>query len=263
MCTTSHTTGNTFGGKAEEMQSPEVTAQLLAIVEVDHDQRVSCGNPGCGHSVHKAIHLVQDGQRLLVLGSSCFKKRYGAAPLGQPRYSGGAGRKLSTEERDLLLNNTAALVEQFEREREASLHKLRVTKVAFAARANARGSSQSESLPSPENKTLVYARSPVKVSSARRAVPWTWMKPGTSMAGFKLKDGTAWVRVQHVDGRQLLTPWPTFDGWDEWLPAHLGSPEHALGAYVVIDLRETISFVRSRAVRERVSGLWAEIQSVF
>ena len=88
------------------------------------------------------------------------------------------------------------------------------------------------------------------------------MKPGTSMAGFKLKDGTAWVRVQHVDGRQLLTPWPTFDGWDEWLPAHLGSPEHVLGAYVVADLRETISFVRCLAVRECISGVWVEIQRV-
>ena len=243
--------------------APAVPFVLLAVVEVERDHRVLCGNPGCGHSVHKAIHLVQDGDHLLVLGSSCFKKRYGAALLGQPRYSGGDGRKLSTEERDLLLNNTAALVEQFEREREASLHKLREMKVAFAARAHALGPSQSEPLPRPENKTPVYGRSAVNASSARRAVPWTWMKPGTSMAGFKLKDGTAWVRVQHVDGRQLLTPWPTFDGWDEWLPAHLGSPEHALGAYVVIDLRETVSFVRSRAVRERVSGLWAEIQSVF
>ena len=44
---------------------------------------------------------------------------------------------------------------------------------------------------------------------------------------------------------------------------NMGCPESVLGAYVAVDQRETISFVRSRAVRERVSGLWAEIQSVF
>ena len=35
----------------------------------------------------------------------------------------------------------------------------------------------------------------------------------------------------------------------------LGTSEHARVAHVVIDLWEAISFVRSRAVRERVSGI--------
>ena len=236
-------------------------AQLLAIVEVDHDKRVRCGSPGCGHSVYRAIHLVREGDRVFVLGSDCFKKRYGFASLEQPRYGSGAGRRLSIEERDLLLNNTAALVERFELEREASLRKLREMKAAFAARSSARGPSQAETIFPAKNKTLVFGSNAAKTSSARRAAPWEWMKPGTSMAGFKLKDGTGWVRVQNLDGRQMLAPWPNFEGWDEWLPAHLGSPELSLGAYVVIDVREVISFLRSRAVRERVSGLWTEIQS--
>jgi hypothetical protein len=33
------------------------TAQLLVIVSVDSAQRVLCQNPGCGHSVYRAIHV--------------------------------------------------------------------------------------------------------------------------------------------------------------------------------------------------------------
>lgn len=230
-------------------------ARLLAIVEVDHDQRVRCGNPGCGHSVYKAIHVVQDGQELLVLGSTCFDKRYGLGALGAPHYGGGGGRRLTSDERELLLHNTQALLQQFDAEQEAQRKELLRIQEEMSARTPLLCGE------APLRQPQAIATRPLLAQ--RGSVPWSWMKVGTSLAGFKLRDGTGWVRVQHRDGRQMLAPWPVFDGWDEWLPAHLGRPEHALGAYVVIDLRETISFVRSRAVRERVSGFWAETQSVF
>ena len=50
--------------------------KLLAIVEVDKKKRVQCGQRGCGHGVYKAIHIVQDDDGLLVLGSTCYAKRY-------------------------------------------------------------------------------------------------------------------------------------------------------------------------------------------
>lgn len=66
---------------SQESQEERLRARLLAIVEVDHDQRVRCGQPACGHSVYKAIHVVQDGDDLLVLGSKCFNNRYGSGGL--------------------------------------------------------------------------------------------------------------------------------------------------------------------------------------
>ncbi len=43
-------------------KKPEIrTAHLLAIVEEDKSERVQCQEPGCGHSVYQAIHVVRDG----------------------------------------------------------------------------------------------------------------------------------------------------------------------------------------------------------
>lgn len=236
--------------------------QLLAVVEVDHEQRVRCENPGCGHAVHKAIHVVQEGTQLLVLGSTCFNRRYGTASLGAPRYSEGSSRMLSAEERDLLLSNTAALLEQFAREHEASLRRRQEKSVLLPAQPHALRRSQSEPRLLTRANTPLSKWSTATTSYAKRVVPWQWMRPGTSMAGFKLSDGTAWVRVQHQDGRQMLAPWPPFEAWDEWLPAHLGSPEQGLGAYALTDLPAAISFLRSLRERERVSGFWTEIERV-
>jgi len=79
-------------------------AELLAIVGVDQSQRVRCGQPGCGHSVYRHIHVVREGADLIVLGSTCFEKRYGGISiLGAPRYGGGSGKQLTEEERLLLV----------------------------------------------------------------------------------------------------------------------------------------------------------------
>lgn len=42
---------------------------LMAIVQVDKAERVYCAQPGCHHTVYKAIHVVKEGDHLLVLGS--------------------------------------------------------------------------------------------------------------------------------------------------------------------------------------------------
>lgn len=40
--------------------------RLLAIVEVDKSEKVFCAQPGCHHTVYKAIHVVKEGEMLLV-----------------------------------------------------------------------------------------------------------------------------------------------------------------------------------------------------
>jgi hypothetical protein len=93
-------------------------AKLLAIVSVEHEDRVQCRQPGCGHSIYRAIHVVRDNGNLIVLGSTCFTKRYGSAEtLGAARFSASAcGRTLTAEERVLLVDNTAELLARFEAE---------------------------------------------------------------------------------------------------------------------------------------------------
>src|SRR5690349_11602752 len=97
-------------------------ARLRAIVAVDVIDRVQCQQSGCGHSVYAAIHVVEEEGRLLVLGSTCFAKRYGDAhALGQAQYGGDGGRKLTEEERRMLIQNTAALLAHFEAQDSAEV----------------------------------------------------------------------------------------------------------------------------------------------
>ena len=109
--------------------------ELLAVVEVERDDRVICQAPGCGHGVYKRIHVVRHEGFLGVYGSDCFEKLFGGRLAGtSPRYGTGDGRELTPEERQMLLENTERLIEQFESElqqnmaladaREAQLQKL-------------------------------------------------------------------------------------------------------------------------------------------
>ena len=64
-----------------------VRTRLRAVVAVDEKDRVQCQQPGCGHSVYAAVHVVEEDGRLLVLGSTCFAKRYGSShALGPAQY---------------------------------------------------------------------------------------------------------------------------------------------------------------------------------
>jgi len=93
------------------------TAKLLAIVSVEQVDRVRCGQPNCGHTVYRRIHVVREGATLLVLGSTCLAKRYETdTALGLARFGCGAGRPLTDAERQLLVDNTEALLARFEEE---------------------------------------------------------------------------------------------------------------------------------------------------
>ena len=93
-------------------------AYLLAIVEVDKADRIQCQAEGCGHSVYKRIHVVLTGLEFKVLGSQCYGRLYGhASSTGSPQYGSGTGRLLTAEERQVLVENTAAFIDRLETER--------------------------------------------------------------------------------------------------------------------------------------------------
>lgn len=220
---------------------------LLAMVEVEKQDAVQCQHLGCNHRVYKRIHVVEESGQLLVLGSSCFEKRYGSgAVLAKPSYGGANGKKLSPQERQMLVETTAAFMERFRLEYEASkaamLTKFQVMKSA---------------LPGPQPRTGQMPK-PSGWSSSMKRPPWPWVKPLSSVAYFSLKDGTGWVRVQNTQGDQLLMPWPSFDGWDEAFPASVGTPDLDTGGYRVRDIVYTVRYLRDCSEMDRV-GIWSEV----
>lgn len=230
--------------------------KLLAIVEVDEAQKVQCQEPGCGHGVYKRIHVVDvGGGKIMVMGSTCFEKRFGSAPHIQPAYTAnGAGRRLTEEQRLLLVHNTAQLLAIFEDEANATrARRLEVLERSRKATADrqARFDARSAFL-----RQLRAAEVPAQV--AAKPIPWGWVKPMSSMAYFHWPDGHGWIRVMHVNGSQLVMPWPTFDGWDEALPPSVGSPDGELGGYRVTDLLPCIAYLRKHALWERI-GIWRDI----
>jgi hypothetical protein len=106
--------------------------RLLAVVEVPQAYRVVCQAPGCKHPVYKRIHVVQKDGQLTALGSECFKKLFGEGH-SAPSYGSGEGRLLTLEERQLLVENTARLIAQFEAEHQAALERARLAAEQQAA----------------------------------------------------------------------------------------------------------------------------------
>ncbi len=222
-------------------------ARLLAIVEVDKSAGVQCQHPGCNHRVYKRIHVVDESGKLWVLGSSCFEKLYGSGALrAQPSFGGANGKKLSSEERQMLVDNTIVLIERFRQEYETAKGAKLATLQAM------KGTSQSNQ-PRTDPSAIPSGR-----HQAAKRPPWPWVKPLSSVAYFRLKDGTGWVRVQNTLGIQMLMPWPSFDGWEEAFPASVGAPLLDTGGYQVKDIVYTVSYLRERSNWDRV-GAWSEV----
>lgn len=241
------------------LESPP-RAQLHAIVSVQPEDRVLCVQPNCGRSVFAQIHVVQEGDKLLVLGSKCYGKRYGGAgALGEPRHGGGGGRPLTDAERQLLANNTAALLAQFEQERAATQESLRAAEVARQAAHTAQQQAMLE-----KRRLLTEAfpernAHPAQALLKTPALPWPWMKPYASLTYFEMQDGTSWMRVTHADGSCLLVPWPMFEAWDESLPAHVGRPHPSIEALVIPDLVHAVAYLRQSTTWEKMCGLWRDM----
>lgn len=96
----------------------ESRTYLVAVVEVDKEDRILCQADGCGHSVYKRIHVVHDSGTIKVVGSECFKRVYaGLDSLAKtPQYGSSEGRILSKDERLALVENTERLIAKLEAE---------------------------------------------------------------------------------------------------------------------------------------------------
>ncbi|MES2192181.1 MAG: hypothetical protein V4454_18840 [Pseudomonadota bacterium] len=221
---------------------------LRAIVSVDPEHRVWCSEVGCGHTVHKAVHVVQDGKAIFILGSTCFAKKYGGATaLGGPSYGGGGGRQLTDAERELLANNTAALLAQFEAEVEEE--------------GRLRRQTLSRKIPPPLIARPIKQKPATLVSTGSFNSPWPWAGPGRSMFYIHFPDGTGWIRVEHKDGEQRLVPWPKFEGWDETWPEIVGKADHELGCLYVRDFKSALEFLRQSSAWDKVYGSWRELKA--
>jgi hypothetical protein len=226
-------------------------ASLLAIVGVKKEQGVLCQHNGCNHRVYRNIHVVNEGGQLLVLGSTCIKKRYGAVDaLGKPSAGGANGRQLTDEERQMLVDNTAALLEKFRKE-AVEQQALMLNKLQ-ALRALA--------MPTWQQMPVANSERPLRPPQlGSKQPPWPWVKPLGSVAYFRLRDKSYWVRVQDRSNVHMIMPWPSFDGWDEALPITVGTPSQERGGYQVKDIVAAFDYLKNKSdVKPRV-GNWYEV----
>lgn len=223
--------------------------RLLAIVAVEPAKRVRCQQPHCGHSVYARIHVVEDSGSLLVLGADCFAKRYGvASTTGFKGFGGGSGRVLTEAERELLLNNTSALLAQFESERAKELERVAAKMESLRQLHAAR---QQQTLENPYRQDLIAHRlrgernRAVPRSSTSSSPPqqmalaplprWAaFKKQNTSFFAYGVAKGQCWVLMQSAshDGC-FIAPAPVpFESWDEALPPSIGAADVERSVYV-------------------------------
>ncbi|XJC74038.1 hypothetical protein ACHFCA_26460 [Delftia tsuruhatensis] len=148
----------------------------------------------------------------MVLGSTCFAKRYGSTnALGLPSYSagGGGGGTLDEAERQMLMENTAALMALFKERQDSAMALAEAKLRALRERATQHHAARRVQLAPTYTRPL----------QSLPQHPWPWQhQQNTSVGVVRGADGQCWVRVQHRDGSQKIAPWPVFDGWDEALP---------------------------------------------
>lgn len=214
-------------------------ARLIAVVALDPMHKVLCQQQGCGRGIYARVHVVLETGHFKVLGSDCYANHYGGSlALGPAAYGwGGTGVRLTDEQRALLLQNTQALIAQFEerevREREARERQLREQQEHEQHLFKVR-QEQLLSVQPAWNKQQI---------GQHRPSPWAWQKERTSVAEFQSPQGQCWFRVQHKDGSQKLVPWPKFKGWEDALP--LGFADQGLGAVSVPDIVKAIAQLKA------------------
>ena len=274
-----------------------VNAQLLAVVRIAEEERVRCQNPGCGHGVHAAVHIVRESGALMVLGSTCFVRRYGSSKaLGNPRYNLGAGgRSLTPEERELLAFNTELLLARFgeeerlriQREQILAEERRRLLIEEEARRADAsRLARERESAGfwAPQEKLRLLREEfgrrravqhqiehlsilPAMPSEVKLVGPPVWATQVISNGSFfcyVFKDGSHWILYKLQSGEYALRPWPSaVEGWDEALPPSIGRAQADLGCYLISDYVSFIMAVRPYIAGVRNTSNPVEIQHQF
>jgi hypothetical protein len=136
---------------------------------------------------------------------------------------------------------------------------------AVAAELAAQAAVQATARAAESAAAWVVTAAEQRARQARFAPPalklpsWPWMKPGTSLGYFKLRDGSGWVRVQRQDGKHMLVPWPEVDGWEEAMPACLGVPYPALGGYLIHNVQDAVAYLTLAGEPCRVFGSIREL----
>lgn len=209
--------------------------QLLAIVAVEKKDRVQYQQPSCGKGVYARIHVVNEDGKLKVLGSDCYSKRFGITSTTNFKgLGGGSGQKLSDEERQLLVENTAALIakltEDHERETAAAIAKLAAFSVAFRLRQQTPTMSSNQ-----HHKDLKLSESDAAAEHPTNPPEWAKLqKKNTSLFAYGLSPGEGFVLIQSATHEGcFIAPIPgPFEGWDEALPPSLGVMDAVLNVYV-------------------------------
>lgn len=259
-------------------------AKLLAIVRVAEDERVQCQNPGCGHGVHAAVHIVRESGALMVLGSTCFVRRYGSSKaLGIPHYNLGAGgRSLTPEERELLAFNTELLLARFGEEERLRIQREQILveeRRRLLIEEEARRAEESRLARERESAGFLDPREKLRLlrekferrnvvqhkienlsslpalsSAVKLVAPPVWATQVISNGSFfcyVFKDGSRWTLYKLQSGEYALRPWPSAEeGWDEALPPSIGRAQADLGCYLIADY---VSFIM--AVRPYIAGV--------
>lgn len=240
-------------------------ARLRAVVALDVNKRVQCQQPGCKHSVYAAVHVVEEDGRLLVLGSTCFAKRYGSAhALGHAQYGGSGGRLLTEEERLMLIQNTQALLARFEAQaaqeaEAAALAQEQARTDELQRKQQMLDKLQRLRAADEERKAALVRRAGTPGMAPQSRSPWDWQMERTSVALFTAPSGACWVRVQHRNGSQKLAPWPPFEGWECALPVGVGTPDTSIGATSVDNIIEAIRVLHRNGFQGPTVGRWQDV----
>lgn len=230
-------------------------ARLHAIIAIDPAHAVRCQHTGCGHKVYAAVHIVQEAGKFLVLGSSCFAKRYGAPKaLGSSAHGAGNGRRLTDQERALLEANTATLIAHFE---EQELARLAQEQQRLAEQKAIAEREAQQRLARYRQATSLSARAPAYRPTNS---PWPWQSTKhSSIAVLVSPDSRVWVRVEHQNGSQKLLPWPAFAGWEKALPAEIGDPDPGVQGYAVRDIVQAMRLLLSLGFSGPKVGGWRDV----
>lgn len=230
-------------------------ARLHAIIAIDASHAVRCQHTGCGHKVYAAVHIVQEAGKFLILGSSCFAKRYGGTKaLGSSVHGTGDGRRLTDQERALLEANTAALIAYFE---EQELARLAQEQRRLAEQKAIAERDAQQRIARYRQAISHSARAPVHRPTNS---PWPWQSAKhTSIAVLVSPNAQVWVRVEHQNGSQKLLPWPAFTGWENALPVEIGHPEPEVQGYAVKNIIQAMRLLDSLGYSKPKIGGWRDV----
>lgn len=92
-------------------------ARLLFVASVDESRKLVCQAPGCGRAIAKAVHVIRDSTGAIqVVGSGCYATLSGheLATKQGAAVGGFDGRRLTPDERALMIADTAAFVARVE-----------------------------------------------------------------------------------------------------------------------------------------------------